>query len=437
MAITFNRRGRAGYFVAALILTLRGLGRLRHVELWAEDGICFLRDALNYGWGSWGMPADATPQILQRFITLTGFSILPISWMPIYMACSALVVQALILGHFSRSQYKWLIENDTSRLLVVAALCFIPGLTEMLMNLGNINWFLFFGVCLFFLKDPRENFSIAGMVLIAIFLFSFGTGALLIPLWAWRVWTRRKQLSKLDWLAGALLAAHMVFLSLIKSKAFFEIPHEPIETWFKTYWRVCLESFFLQPWVGDTATISLFAPGNGVLATTIGAAVVSLFLYFIWLGRKNPRTLGMFVFFLTISIWPVLCWVGRPGSMETFKNATPSVWYFSHRYSFAIAYSAVIVWCVLIEQFTRQSKKLQQVGCAAFCLIVILHSYGRFRIRAYGPEFYWRETAPLLESAVKTGCPEKVRVKIYPERLSFDYEVPENKRSASCRSPKI
>lgn len=403
-----------GYLLAFLYLFVRGFARFTQVELWAEDGAVMLRDALTQGWPSVFHPTDATPQVYQRFVGMLAYSVFPIEYYPHVMAYAALAVNALVLGHFARPQYRWLVTSDRVRVLTVIALCSIPGLTEMLGNVANTNWFLFFGCCLIILKDPERGFSVGEMVFFVISFVSIGTGILLVPLLFFRMWLKRKTSLKLEFVTLGLLFAHILLVRSFKSSAFFEIPQEPVSFWLKTYWRVLVESFFLQPWLGDRLTIYLFASEHRVLHSIVSSILVSIFVSIAWTNRREPLVQALLILFFLISLWPVLCWIGRPGSIITFAKDSPSHWYFSHRYSFPTAFVAVIVWTAILPR----KRGVQML----FCLLVVFHSYGRWRIPAYGSENRWKTAGPLLDNSIKNGDPKKVRIPVYPERLDFDFE---------------
>jgi hypothetical protein len=127
--------------VAAALLFSRDPGRLRHPELWAEDGLSWLVDAYNHGAASLVTPHSGYLQTISRLGAYLVL-LLPFTAIPLAFALLSFVVQlapaALLLSRRSAA----LIPSLPARLVLAFYYLGVPNAPEVYVNLTNAMWHL-------------------------------------------------------------------------------------------------------------------------------------------------------------------------------------------------------------------------------------------------------------------------------------------------------
>ena len=143
-------------------------------------------------------------------------------------------------------------------------------------------------------------------------------------------------------------------------------------------------------------------------------------------NKQNSWT-GILLFTIGIAGWPALNWIGRRDSLATFMDYAiePTV-----RYSFPMSAAGVIFWMAVIRP-TRLWGKGRSNAALFFiwaAWLPIAPNNLKIPPRIHRPassENYWHEWYPLLESAIKTGCPNDAYIPALPAGWGLTYHSPQ------------
>jgi len=115
----------------------------------------------------------------------------------------------------------------------------------------------------------------------------------------------------------------------------------------------------------------------------------------------------------------------RPYAMGVFANVH-IVWNF--RYAFILAPWGLLLYATLIQ--TLQDEKIKKYMFLILFLSTVWFNRYRFFIPEYGSE-NWKESAYLIDQALLTGCPNHIKIPIYPDgtdglnvRFYFQLDLP-------------
>ncbi len=409
------------------VLAYRAWPRLHHQEIWAEDGMMYLPDALRLSWGSLLVPVGGFYQLVPRaLITLWSRVLPPADW-PIAINVSALVLAAAVLAIPVGRAYGWIIPDIRARFLLCLMFCLTPGLNEMIGNYPNLSWFFFFALAFMGLRDPVEPIPLWGLLLSAFLIASMAQAVFALPLFTWRVAEslRRRRTRAHLWRSVALLTALCVsiwVLWLIRESPDPLLPHAARHTLFLAFAKTTADSLLLLPLAGDRLAVALSGlatPWPRVVALVVMfaalmAAVIRL--------RERPAMPAVVLLTLGVACWPAVSWIARPGNLAAFLVPLDDV-AIRHRYAFPSGLTALLLWMFLIHA-SRWSRSWKM----ALSLALLAGSLGigtdRFTISAYGAELKWYRIAWFIERARTTGCPNPIVGSIYPGRWTFEYEDP-------------
>lgn len=214
------RKNRISYasvvaVLAACLLLLRGIPRLRHAALFAEDGQIFLAQAHNSGLAALLKPYAGYLELISRIIAalLDPF---PVTAAPVLYAVAALLVHAAMLTPALSARLDWIIPGQMLRAVLFTLLCLMPPLWEVLGNISNLIWVGGITLLLLMLSDdPRSG---AGRVGELVALVALGLSGLMIvflaPGFVWRWWRTRSRhsLAVVAVAAGAALVQGVILL---------------------------------------------------------------------------------------------------------------------------------------------------------------------------------------------------------------------------------
>lgn len=422
----------AAFGLALLVLVSRGWGRLTRPELWGEDGQIFLAQALTSGFHSLLQPMAGSYFTLERLIMLGALELAPFAWLPAVVSTTCVVVSAAVASMIASPRYEWLMPSAPVRVLAAAIFCLLPGLSEMLGNLCNLNWILFSWLALTGLKDPALPITKAEITMSLLVSISIGTTILLIPLFAWRlVVLLQQRRPRQEWMPGLLQAGVLVFFGVVL--LLLAPGNRPRASMVPSYLDVARAWYdhaarlvALTPWLGDQLTFFLYRWQPAGLYRIAKVAFLVFIAAWGWRHRHEPLARALLLFTVCVSLWTVLAVLTRPYAMETLQNEHGQDLYAS-RYSFISSFAGLIFWLGVLKPAGRRPGLLL-LAFLALNLVLPLH---RFTIGAYGDERRWLATATVLEQAVSTGCPRAVRVRQYPDPWEFTY-VPAQP-GAECR----
>jgi hypothetical protein len=144
--------------IAFLLLALRRPDALVNPQLWAEDGVIFFREDLQFGfWHSLITPYAGYLHAIPRLIAgLT--SNLPARFVPVSFSVAALSVEALSCSAFFLPCCRAYIQSDAIRAAACIALaCVVPTGHELVGTISNVQWWLLIPGLLLMVSRPDHK----------------------------------------------------------------------------------------------------------------------------------------------------------------------------------------------------------------------------------------------------------------------------------------
>jgi len=180
--------------LAAVCFAARGIGRLRHPTLWAEDGVIFFTQVHTLGVRSVIKPYAGYIHVIPRLVSL-ALLVVPLSAPPEAYEVVAVAISLAMLAAVLSPRLDWLLPSPTVRALTFLIICVLPGDWEAYGNVANL--IFFGGISLAFLAlsdDPRSaRRRVWELGLILLLGLSGPDVALVLPLFAYRVWRLRSR----------------------------------------------------------------------------------------------------------------------------------------------------------------------------------------------------------------------------------------------------
>jgi hypothetical protein len=406
------------FLICLSILSLRGWMRLVYPEFWAEDSTIYFTDAIREGFSVLFVPRFGTYHVIQRFIAALIVSVMPIGSWAFWNTLICYVIAAGCAAAIVCSGCRWLIPSVGARIAVAVMLCMVPGLNEMLGNLCNLNWMLLVWFALLGLRDPEQKVSIAELLAASAVTFSLGTAVLLAPLFTWRLLNcyRRSELKshrKRTWLLFLLCSASPLWLAYLSHNGIDGYPTFITEGIYSQGLGLLTEHLarllMMAPWLGMGLQNTIWNLGSGAWIVPILMAIgVSRFVF----QNQRESKLAVGLYLCGIAVWPVLNWIGRPGSLPYFINDVTNV---GARYAYPLSSAAIIFWMAIIRPEALVGANRSKI-CILFivCNLVAQKTDRSFTL---GPRrrpapleqtTYWGEGAPALAASLRTGCPRNV-----------------------------
>lgn len=195
--------------VGVLLFVARGIDRLLHPVLWAEDGAVFLAEQVNRGSvGAVFEPYAGYLHTVPRAIAVL-FSPAPFTATPALYAVAAVVVTLAVFAVVLSPRLGWLVPSATARSVAFVLLCVSPVLTEVYGNIANLIFVGGVGLVLIALCDDPS--TPVGRVVEVIAVAALATSGPLVvfvlPLFVARWWRVRRSGHSTTVLAVAVAGA--------------------------------------------------------------------------------------------------------------------------------------------------------------------------------------------------------------------------------------
>jgi hypothetical protein len=180
--------------LAACLLFLRGVPRLRDAAFFAEDGQIFLSQAHNGGVAAFVKPYAGYLHLIPRMVAAV-LEPFPVTAAPVLYAVAALLVHVVMLTPALSARLEWIIPGQMLRAVLFALLCLMPPLWEVLGNIANLIFVGGISLLLLMLSDdPRSGSGRAGE-LAAVAALGL-SGPLIVFFVPWFVWRWRRTRSR-------------------------------------------------------------------------------------------------------------------------------------------------------------------------------------------------------------------------------------------------
>jgi len=206
--------------LTVLIVVLRKSDSLIHPQFWAEDGGLFFIEAERYGgWGQLFQSYEGYLHLLPRLIAALG-AWLPLPLVPAFYAWNALAVTGVMAWWLQSPRVAVSVGGGMVAALALAA---VPHTGEVYLNICNLQWITALGLFALTLSAdatcPKERLSDLSLLILTGLTGPFIL--LTLPLFLWRVFSRRSAWSVTLFLAAiACAAAHAPSLLAHHSETF-------------------------------------------------------------------------------------------------------------------------------------------------------------------------------------------------------------------------
>ncbi|WP_257453979.1 hypothetical protein [Archangium lipolyticum] len=383
------------------VLLLRCRGRLLFAHLWAEDGSLFFSDALAHGFRATFHQYAGYFHVLPRLLAAT-FVRFPLEAFASLVTVSSLACYAASASLLARTCMRALIPHDAVRVLGAVAFCFLPGLMEIAGNLANLHSAVFLAAVLLSLKDLSVPLRAWELGLLLVIGSTAGEMVVLTPVFALRAFLRWRRgdeprAQHAEWLALAIILGWAVINSVMWRQQVIAGMFKPVERAEPLHFvlaaiYVFSTRFLVHPLAGDKAIMWLHeTPG---LFLAVSALLLALL---IWRLRSERRASVLLLGAAALCLWGMLplTWFVRPGS-----EAEPSFWLihsvhaFGDRHSWSGTPVGLLLWLVALQSLGP--VRWRPVLALALCVSVIVLSWHRRKLRAYGSEQDWALTVRKL-----------------------------------------
>lgn len=123
-----------------VMISFRRPDALLNAQPWAEDGTIFLQQAIYSSIGSIFIPYAGYYLAIPRAVALIALQF-GLANAPLIMNICALLISVFCISYIFRPQFRILIPNDSHRFFLAVLIACLP-ITEIFLNITNIQWFL-------------------------------------------------------------------------------------------------------------------------------------------------------------------------------------------------------------------------------------------------------------------------------------------------------
>jgi hypothetical protein len=390
---------RASMFVlCALALAARGWFRLVRPQLFAEDGQVFLTEAYAFGWTSLWRPYAGYHHLAPRIVALAMRS-LPLQVVPTVIAVLCLLALAWSLSEPADTRFKGLWATAALQALVSVALCFMPGLHEVLGNLANLHAVAALWLVLLGSRGRGAPLRWPERVAIPFATFTAGESVVLLPLFAFRSLAARFRGSgQADDRAVAIWLALAAAANLAARGASLPAPGvgEPVSP-LRAILHAEVFGLWLGPLLGYAGLQRAWeaAPALCLLVAAAAASALLAAAIRLWHTDFGPLSLGV----ACAALVPVLTVLVRPGA-PTALGDRPHAEFAWARYAFQVAPLGFLAWTALLARWPRATAPWPAAVLAALSLFLAPPSW---RINRWDAP-RWREALEAARNDPAHGC---------------------------------
>lgn len=437
------------WVLCLLLLAWRGYGRLTHPELFAEGGR-FVVIALTHGWTSLGFVYDGFYHTVPRLVALLATSLVPVAHIPAFTTTASFLIAAAICAFIARPVFRWIIPSDAVRVAAALLLCLVPALREILGHLAAVHYLLVVLLALLILKDPGKPYRLWEMLLAALVVLSSGLAAALAPALAVRLWVTlyARPAAGVPLVPGAAareIALAGIVFALVSINALVVLSgvnigrdeaaidaFEPAKL--LSAWGVAAAGYFLLHPFGGTVAVSEIMRLLPLSALVLTAGLVYAGMFRTLAGSRGREHAALIGAWLTspFVLIGLLALLRHPGLQMFLLDEHWFHFSWWMRYNYLLAVFGIASWLLLLSPSALlPGRRLANIVVFMLCAAYASQANWYFDIPAYGTEYRWQQTAGALERAVRTGCPRRVVIKLYPGDWEFTYHA--TKANPVCR----
>ncbi len=439
------------WFLACVVLVVRGWDRFIHPEPFAEGAKQFIGAALNDGWISLTHLYDGFLHTVPRLIALVAVELMPIKYIPHFTVTVCYMIAAATTVYIVRDCFRWIIPSDFFRFVFGVVLCLVPGLIEVLGNLPNIHYLLFILLGLMALQDIEHEFRSWELATAGLIVLSTGMSVVFLPLALVRVvWLMRYSLNTarpsipyrelLHRHRGAVIffliiltpSVLLMFGQLLgaipQAKVLNPVTLE-IADLFIGLQNIFVVYFVLHPFAGTVVVTEIIFFLPLFVLFIVFLPFLSILSYRLY-AEHRPQLIFISVWLLGILLIPVMIFFFRPSGFALFmfdKEWHSFGWWMRYNYIFSAA--GVLLWLMVLRP-KRPMKPIQHRTVVTWVILLsyVFQAQYYFNVGRYGQEAFWSQTSDALRQSVQTGCPRTVVVRAHPDPnwWNFTYHSPKS-----------
>jgi hypothetical protein len=417
---------RAGVFLACLVLLAwQQRNRFVNAHLWAEDGRVFLMGFWEQGWAAIFSPYAGYLHVVPRVIVSSATS-LSVDFLPHTILLTTMTLYAMSASKLVTTSYQHLISSRVSRVAACLALCFLPGLWEIVGNVANVHSVLYFGAAILCLKDPKEGFGPGELLFLLAAGLSAGEMVVLIPVFILRAVFLLKG-SQVNWREAAktkefattaFACCLLIGLSTVTFAIWLGASDSPPARWTLLQFieptiRSVSNRIFLYPWLNDHSIVAINSSKLAFVIATLAGTALAVFSF-----RKLNTASAALALLTGLCLFGgiALIWIARPDAAGA-GFTMPSVGGFNHRYAFPGTLLGVLLAAILISKISQ--PRLNFVLSATLLIAAWHGAAGRGPINDFGDQRNWATDALAIKQTLNE-CREPIQVSINPTGWSIE-----------------
>jgi hypothetical protein len=408
-----------------VILILRSSSRLLDPIIWAEDSV-YISGILEHGFFDIFKAQYGYHQTVQRLVCWCVM-LFPVKIWPFLLTSICYFIYSGIFSIFSKADFEDIIPSRFHRILACTVFAFLPGTNEILGNSPNLGWILTAYVGLMGLKKLGQKPSWWEIGLSAACMSGAGQTSIMIPLFCYRLFLIRRFSPEFKrYLTLIIIQILFIYLNILAKTSNDANPSQLpslIDLWTAWFYGT-VNGILLQPLLGTHWTHVIGSSARSVWGFfALSTALATIYLF---IQLEKSKKLGIaFVLSWTSAI--LLCSIVR-GWGNVYYSSPILIEDSRSRSSFVLAIGAVFLYFSLIPHLKWRGQLVSRIGIPTFCLwYILLNGAGdnfiinSFRVR---PQAQWSKNYSVLESAMKTGCPNRVQVTVEPPGWQIEYQAP-------------
>lgn len=333
---------------------------ITNAQFWAEDGRYWYADAYNEGALS-SLSSTYAGYLVVTYRLVASISLLlPINFAPLFFNLMALVIQLLPVALITSSRFNHILKTRRTAYLLSIIYVLLPNITEVHINLTNIQWHL--GITSFLILISKHPRTIKWKLFDFSVILATGLAGplvlLLLPI-SVIVWRGTKsKASKFNALLLALLAT-IQFISIFILSNHDRVGGQPNADPIK-FIKMVSGQIFSGGLLGE-ASVNIFYDTPVLLYSSFATLV----LLTIFVLLKSPTWLKLFNIFAIISIFSMLVSLKHTDEFDTWLGLTNPGG--GQRYW----YIPIVVWVTNI-MWLASYKKSKLPRAIASCLLFVL-----------------------------------------------------------------
>ncbi len=360
------------------------------------------------------------PRMIALPLSYLTPNIIPLSVASVIVILTSIAITSICFCMITSPKFKHIFPDIQLRRLALIALCFTPGLFEVLGNLANLHWVCSFFLLLLGIREENAKLSKSEIFFSFLCVFTSGESIALFPIFLIRALQKNKiEPNRLS--CDLLILIFIIFAGIANCTS--SISTEGLRT--LPSLSEILSSFTL----GIGNWIFLVPIFSFKLTSNIGKYVpyfFSLFFLFILststfkLIKNKIHRMSFFLLLVYIlSILSLMILVRGNGAVTFFAKKSIYPWPDVGRYAFILGPSGILFWSIFLANEQRKIKNTRLLT-SFLCLYCIHGLFNDFWIHRYDEtEINWQQLDSEISKQMTSNPLKKVYIPCAPAGWGF------------------